>query len=47
MGMSPGITFWIIAWSMMGLAFVSAVTAILMGAYSLDQQSDLVDSVDE
>ena len=31
-------TFWIVAWCMMGLAFSTAVIAILVGAIGLDRE---------
>ncbi len=37
-------TYWLIAWSMMGLAFLTASGAILIGAKRLDQESEKRDS---
>ena len=42
--MSPGLTYWIVAWSMMGLAFMSAFLAILLGARGLDRLAPPVNS---
>ena len=39
MAMEPDFGFWMIAWTMMGLAFMSAFLAILLGAHGLDQVS--------
>lgn len=39
MPIEPDFIFWMIAWTMMGLAFVSAFLAILIGAHGLDQIS--------
>ena len=35
----PGIIFWIVAWTVMAVAFLGAVVAILLGAHALDRQS--------
>ena len=36
--MGPDLNFWIIAWIMMGLAFVTATLAIILGARGLDRR---------
>ena len=39
--MGPGLSYWIVAWTMMGLAFTIATGAILVGALRLDRYSEL------
>jgi len=36
--MSSNINFWIVAWSLMGAAFLAAAIAIIVGAKMLDRQ---------
>lgn len=36
--MSSNLNFWIIAWSLMGCAFLAAAIAIIVGAKMLDRQ---------
>lgn len=38
MGLS--LTFWIVAWTTMGIAFLMAALAIICGAWSLDRNAD-------
>lgn len=37
--MSLGISYWIVAWCMMGVAFLTASGAILIGSRRLDAES--------
>ena len=36
--MSSNLNFWIVAWSLMGAAFLAAAVAIIIGAKMLDRQ---------
>jgi hypothetical protein len=38
--MSLGIAYWIFAWVLMGIAFLTATIAILVGAKNLDRASE-------
>jgi hypothetical protein len=42
--MTLNLTFWIAAWFLMGLAFITATGAILLGARGLDRNNPYPDS---
>ncbi len=37
--MGPSLTYWVVAWTLMALAFAAATGAILLGAIRLDRAS--------
>ena len=37
--MGPNLTYWVVAWTLMALAFAAATGAILLGAIRLDRAS--------
>ncbi len=41
--MTLNLTFWIVAWLMMGLTFIAATGAILLGAKALDRDNQYPD----
>jgi hypothetical protein len=41
--MTLNLTFWIVAWCLMGLTFVTATGAILFGAKALDRNNEYPD----
>jgi len=41
MDMTTNLTFWIVAWCWMGLAFITAACAIIFGAKGLDKRNEI------